>query len=136
MKSTIKALIGLGVMLLGMLFLLSAIFGAIFSSFLIALGIIPSWLLAGSALIILVSAIMVVVGSRIFFENETKLVLTLFGLTGLLFIIIGFLLIETIFAALVAWAIGLAFIAYGFDVNALKPLKELVTAYTKLIGVK
>ena len=88
----------------------------------------------------IISIIALYFTTKLIFENETSLLKLFIGLAGILIIIlgviIGLLVVETIigiFFALIIISVGISFIGYGFNIDALKPMTKLIDNYKRMI---
>jgi hypothetical protein len=139
--STIKAFVGLGITAISILMLIGSgisLFGITALTF---IGFnLPSCIVALAVLDIILGLIGLYFGSRMFFKNEDKFTKSLFGIFGLLVILIGAIVaiggseaIVPIFIGLLIISIGLSFIAYAWNIKALNTFGKLLKMYRGVV---
>jgi len=147
-KSFVVALFGLAMAFAGINLLASAVFYTAVVTVFSYLGISLGFLLSTSMVGGIFGAILLVFGSRLFFQNETALVRTLIGLVGVYLLIVGSVVAALtiassptgitiplgIMASMILWSAGLTFMGYGFNLKFLAPMKELMGTYKGLVG--
>lgn len=141
MASTSKALIGLFLMASGFPMAMSIVFGGLLFVAFASIGIMLPPLCAFNYVVsFVIGIVLTFYGSKMYFQNETKLVRALFGIMGIYLFILGVLVLvggagtpPAIAGAIFLISMATAFILYGFKIDVFKPLPKVVDAYKKAI---
>lgn len=132
--SFFKGLVGIAVLLAGIGFLLSSFaYGVValaFNFFHLDASFLGTLSIIGALIGIFLSWL----GLKWFFESDDELLEKLIGVVGILLVLLGFIAAiaglvtagSAWIATLMLWAMGLAFIAYGFDIEVLSFFKKLL----------
>lgn len=143
-KSSLIGLFGLFLAIMGITFFLSGISYGMVALLLGFLGLSLDILATLSLFGLVLGAVFFAFGMKIFFENETAFLKLVIGFVGIGLIISGVIVgivgsvagAIGIFSLLILWSLGFSLVAYGFKINALKPLNNLISSFKKLLGVK
>jgi membrane-bound ClpP family serine protease len=143
--STIKALLGLFLFIGGTILSLMLLFLTAIFTFLGVFGLvfnIPA--IVGSAIwgIAIAALLMLILGLKLFFDNETRFVAFLFGIAGLALFIVGVITMlgsevslgTSIIPSILLLSVGLAMMGYGFKIDFLKPAATIVEIPKKMIS--
>jgi hypothetical protein len=133
--STIKALLGLFLFIGGTILSLMLLFLTAIFTFLGVFGLvfnIPA--IVGSAIwgIAIAALLMLILGLKLFFDNETRFVAFLVGVITMLGSEVS--LGTSIIPSILLLSVGLAMMGYGFKIDFLKPAATIVEIPKKMIS--
>jgi len=139
-NSFILGLVGLFMILFGGLVGVYASAVSLISGIFLFFGIDASFILGLGLVSAVLGLILGLVGLWIVVNNENKILKLFLGIVGIVLGIIGAILIFStavgnipgLFGGLLLVAFGLAFIGYGFNIDALKPLSKLIDNYKRM----